>query len=91
MSVVKIDDDEKQKVVELKNTFSKIQNEMGAVEFRKIMLEESRKGLDDFADKLKTDYEDTRKQEQQVLQELNTKYGDGSLNIETGELTLSAK
>lgn len=74
----KITDDELQKVAELKAETSQIINSLGELEYQKTNLEF-------LISDIKSKVRDLKNREIQFLNELRTKYGDVSINIETGE------
>ena len=72
--IIKVTPEELQQINDIKTQFSNVTFAIGDNRIRKEILLESYKNL--------------AKQEQELLSRLSTKYGDGSINVNTGEITL---
>jgi hypothetical protein len=70
----KITPEELQQINDVKTQFSNVTFALGDNRIRKEILLES--------------YRTLAEQEQELLNRLSTKYGDGSINVNTGEITL---
>jgi septal ring factor EnvC (AmiA/AmiB activator) len=70
-----ITQEELQTIKNLQETIGQITNQLGAIEVKKIQLSE--------------EILETRKKEQQLAKILSDKYGVGTLDIETGKLTVT--
>ena len=83
-SGVKFTDDEMTKLVEIRDKYLDIQQQFGQSAIMKLRLEERVNGLNDRVAELKDMYRDNQKTEQDFLDTINKKYGQGELNPETG-------
>ena len=72
---IKVTPEELQQITDIKTQFSNVTFALGDNRIRKEMLLDS--------------YRNLAKQEQELLSALSTKYGDGSINVNTGEITLN--
>ena len=86
-SEVKFTDEELEKIVKVRDKYLDIQNQFGQSAIVKIRLEERINDLNDKVESLKNDYIENQKVEQEFLEEINNKYGDGELNPESGVFT----
>ena len=66
--------------LDIRRKFAELTNQYGKIAFAKRALERQQKEIEEKFDKLTQD-------EDKFLNSLHTKYGVGSLNIETGEFT----
>tara|TARA_B100000287_G_scaffold430805_1_gene486755 strand:+ start:1160 stop:1486 length:327 start_codon:yes stop_codon:yes gene_type:complete len=83
----KFTEEEMKTVKELKNSYGTIQGQFGQAAVAKIRLEEEIGSLNDYVGKLREDFITTQKKEQDFLDAIKEKYGDGELNPETGIFT----
>jgi len=71
----------------LRDTYSAIQNDFGAIKVRKVLLTQQLDSLEEAEVQLETRYTETQKTEQDLVKSLNDKYGPGNLDPQTGVFT----
>jgi len=74
-------------LTDLRNTYDSIRSSMGNLELLKLQLESRLTDLDDDKIRLETEYSNLVKREQELVGELNEKYGAGNLDPATGIFT----
>lgn len=79
--VKKLSEEELQQIKEIKQEYANLAMSLGEVELQKSNLEKEKSRLLNYQDQLGTKETDLAKQ-------LTEKYGNGSINIETGEITM---
>ena len=84
---IKFTEEEIQSLNELSNTYLAVQNELGAIEVRKLQLNQQLDALDRRKVEIETAYTTNQQTEQELSKTLTDKYGAGNLNPETGEFT----
>ena len=84
---IKFTEDEIKSLQDLSNTYSAVQTELGAIEVRKIQLNQQLDALDRRKVEIETAYTTNQQTEQELSKTLTDKYGAGNLNPETGEFT----
>tara|TARA_Y100000022_G_C13075755_1_gene295519 strand:+ start:159 stop:419 length:261 start_codon:yes stop_codon:yes gene_type:complete len=77
---IKFTSEEIQEIQNLQQLYAAVVNQAGQVHLEEITLHE-RKG------QVEANFEEVKRKEQEILSNLNTKYGQGSINLETGEFT----
>ena len=75
---IKFTPEEIQEIQNLQQLYTAVVNQAGQVHLEEITLHE-RKG------QVEANFEEVKRKEQELLSNLNTKYGEGSINLETGE------
>ena len=83
-SGVKFSDKEMTKLVKIRDDYLEVQNQFGQIAIMKLRLEERITDLNSRVEIIKEDYRNNQKKEQEFLEEINEKYGDGELDPETG-------
>lgn len=86
---VKFDSEELKKIKELQTKYQTITARLGQLEVDRLLLDQAMERLNEGRDQLTSDYEGTQTDEKSFVQDLNTKYGAGNVNIETGVFTPS--
>ena len=86
---VKFNSEELTKIKELQTTYQTITARLGQLEVDRLLLEQAMDRLNQSRDQLTADYEGTQANEKTFVEDLNTKYGAGNVNIETGVFTPS--
>ena len=81
---VKFNEEELKQVQEIQNNYITIQNQFGQLKMAKIRLSEQELELENSLKSIKVN-------EQKFLDEVNKKYGQGTLNPETGVFTSAEK
>ena len=77
---IKFTDEELQSLSNLRDTYSAVQNDFGALRVQKVVLTQQ-------LDNLEAKYIDTQRAEQELVKTLNEKYGPGNLDPQTGVFT----
>jgi predicted nuclease with TOPRIM domain len=81
--------DELKSVEELRSSSTDLIFQFGQVEMEIIMLQDRLKELTTHKDSLQTQYKELQEKEATLVDQFNTKYGAGTLNIENGEFVAS--
>jgi len=84
---IKFTEDELKGLSELRETYGKVQQDFGALKDRRLVLEQQLEELDNADEQVHKAYTDNQDTERKLVEELNEKYGPGSLNPETGVFT----
>ena len=84
---IKFTEDELKSLSELRDTYGKVQADFGALKVRRLVLEQQLEELDNADEAVHKAYTDNQDTERKLVEELNEKYGPGSLNPETGVFT----
>ena len=77
---IKFTPEEIQEIQGLQQLYTTVVTQAGQVHLEEITLHE-RKG------QVEANFGEVKRKEQEILSNLNTKYGEGSINLETGEFT----
>ena len=83
----KFSEEELKQVKGIQDEYIKIQNQFGQLSIAKIRLKSQINILDDSEVKLNEDFEKLQEKEKEFLDETTKKYGEGSLNPQTGVFT----
>jgi len=83
----KFDSTELEKIKDLQTKYQTITAKMGQLEVDRLLLEQAMQRLSESRSKLETEYTDTQSEEKQFVSDLNSKYGAGNVNLETGVFT----
>lgn len=84
---VKFSDDEIKKIDDIQLVYSRIKDDFGGICLNKINLRNRIDELDEYEDNLAKEYEDNRKKESSLIEDLNKKYGDGTFDPVTKVFT----
>ena len=84
---IKFTEDELKSLNELRETYGKVQADFGALKVRRLVLEQQLEELDNADEAVHKAYTDNQETERKLVQELNEKYGPGSLDPQTGVFT----
>ena len=84
---IKFTEDELKSLSELRETYGKVQADFGALKVRRLVLDQQLEELDNAEEAVHKAYTDNQETERKLVEELNEKYGPGSLNPETGVFT----
>jgi predicted transcriptional regulator len=87
--VIKFTDDELSEIKFIQNKFQDKLIKFGQIHLETIELDERLLLLKNEQARLKTEYISLQKSEQELMDKLTKKYGDGSLNIKDGTFTPS--
>lgn len=72
---------------EIRTAYARITAQLGQLNVRKLILEREIKGVDADALNLNQEYLGTLDKENTLIMTLNEKYGEGSLDLESGTFT----
>ena len=81
---IKFTDEEMKIIQDIQKEYFDTQNLFGQISVARLRLEEQANTLDKEEDELRTKFKDNQTKEQNFLDEINKKYGQGSLNPDTG-------
>ena len=81
---IKFTEDELKSLNELRETYGKVQADFGALKVRRLVLDQQLEELDNAEEAVHKAYTDNQDTERKLVEELNKKYGPGTLNPETG-------
>ena len=84
---IKFTEDELKSLADLRETYGKVQQDFGALKVRRLVLDQQLEELDNADEAVHKAYTDNQDTERKLVEELNEKYGPGSLNPETGVFT----
>ena len=84
---IKFTEEELKSLSDLQETYGKVQQDFGALKVRRLVLEQQLEGLDEADEAVHKAYKENQETERKLVEELNEKYGPGSLNPETGVFT----
>ena len=84
---VKFTEDEMKQLTELQQTYAAVQNTLGQLSVSRIRLSQEIGSLDEAENKLRNDFVETQQKERDFVQDINKKYGDGNLDLNTGVFT----
>jgi hypothetical protein len=90
-NVTKFTDAEMQQIAQLQGKYQQKIFELGQLELAKIDLDQQLNDLGNARKKLLEDWTTIQKEENDILQQLSQKYGDGVLNIKDGTFKPAAK
>ena len=88
---IKFTEQELKKVNELQGTYLNLQNALGQISIGRIRLEQQLQDYDDAEGKVRERFAETQKEERDFIGEINKKYGDGNLDINTGVFSPAPK
>lgn len=77
---VKFTDEELSEIRELQNLYNTVVFQAGQYQLDKMTLSNKRKQVE-------ANLEEVKRREQEIISKLTTAYGQGSINLETGEFT----
>ena len=77
-------EDEMKKIKEFQESYVTIQQNLGQLSIAKLRLNQQLESLDKSKEDLQNKFTKTQKDEQKFIEEITKKYGDGTLNPETG-------
>lgn len=83
----KFDSEELAKIKDLQTKYQTITAKMGQLEVDRLLLEQAMSRLDVSREELTAEYEATQTDEKKFVSDLNSKYGAGNVNIQTGVFT----
>ena len=87
MADTKFSQEEMDKIKEVQSSYVGIQQAFGQVEVGRLRLEQQLDATQQASSDLRDKFLGTQQDEQKFIEELNEKYGDGSLDLESGTFT----
>ena len=84
---VKFTEEEMKQIKEIQSSYLGIQQAFGQVHVNGIRLEQQIESNDKAIGQLREKFKEVQDKEQKFIEELNEKYGDGSLDLESGTFT----
>jgi predicted transcriptional regulator len=83
----KLDKEHLEALQQLRNSFAENANNLGAISLEQIAINRRLEFLNAEQDKLYSEFEELRNQEQDLLEKMRERYGDGQINITDGTFT----
>jgi predicted transcriptional regulator len=83
----KLDKEHLDALQQLRNSFAENANNLGSVSLEQIAINRRLEFLNAEQDKLYSEFESLRKQEQELLEKMRERYGDGQINLAEGTFT----
>jgi predicted transcriptional regulator len=83
----KLDKEHLDELQTLRNSFSSNANTLGSIALEQIALQRRLDFLNAEQDRLYTEFESLREQEQELIEKMRERYGDGQINIAEGTFT----
>ena len=90
-SEIKFTEEELKSLNDLNQGYTTKQQQFGQLKVQRILLTQQLEALDETEIRLETEYSELQKSEQNLVAELNTKYGPGQLDPNTGVFTPNAQ
>ena len=87
MADKKFTQEEMDKIKEIQTSYIGVQQAFGQLEVNRIRLEQQLDATQQASSDLRNKFSEVQGDEQKFIEELNTKYGDGSLDLESGTFT----
>ena len=87
MADTKFSQKEMDKIKDVQSSYLGVQQAFGQLEVNRIRLEQQLDATQQASVELRDKFTETQKDEQKFIEELNKKYGDGSLDLESGTFT----
>ena len=84
---IKFTDRELQSLQDLQNSYQQKQLQFGQLKVQKILVQQQVDGLETSESQLEVEYAEVQETERKLVEELNEKYGPGSLDPTTGVFT----
>ena len=81
---IKFSEEELQSLSELSQGYQNIQSAFGQVRVQRILAQQQMDNLDEAEEKMEVDYTDLQQKERDLVEQLNEKYGPGTLDPQTG-------
>ena len=89
MSDNKLTQEELTKIQEIRKNYVNIQSAFGQLHLTRMNLEKQLDNIELIFNELTAEYEKTQNSERELVQSIQTKYGEGTLNIDDGSFTPS--
>ena len=83
----KFTEEELDKIKNIQSSYLGVQQAFGQLEVNRIRLEQQLDSTQQASSELREKFSEVQDNEQKFIEELNKKYGDGSLDLESGTFT----
>ena len=90
-SEIKFSDEELQSLRSLQEGYQEKSAQFGQLKVQKLLIQQQLDALEETEVQFESDYSDLQKQEQEIVKQLNEKYGPGNLDPATGVFTAAPK
>ena len=87
MADTKFSQEEMDRIKEIQSSYVGVQQAFGQLEVNRIRLEQQLDATQTASSDLRNKFSEVQGDEQKFIEELNEKYGDGSLDLESGTFT----
>ena len=84
---VQFTDEEIESIKELQKKYLEIQSQFGQLSIMELRINKQLEAIDDGRKQLQSKFQEVQKEEQTFVEEITKKYGDGTLNPESGVFT----
>ncbi len=84
---IRFTEDEMDSLRELQNEYTQKQNLLGQISVQALFMKQQIEELEAKKTQVEKEYMEIQQKEKQIVDDLNSKYGEGSLNPETGVFT----
>ena len=84
---IKFSDEEMKELAGLQQAYREKMEKFGQVKVQRILVEQQLNGLESAEQQVEVEYKDVQESERKLVEDLNTKYGQGTLDVETGIFT----
>ena len=82
---LKISNEELEKIKDIQHQYVDLQSQLGQSAINKLRLAQQIESLNDYEEKLSTKYSEIQQIEKDFIKQITDKYGDGTLDIKSGE------
>ena len=83
----KFSEEELKSLQDLQNSYQQKQLQFGQLRVQRLLLQQQLTGLDSAEQQIEVEYKDVQESERKLVEELNTKSGQGTLDVVTGIFT----
>tara|TARA_Y100001963_G_scaffold150897_1_gene232808 strand:+ start:148 stop:423 length:276 start_codon:yes stop_codon:yes gene_type:complete len=84
---IKFSDEEMQKLAGLQTSYREKMEKFGQVKVQRLLLTQQLSALESAEQQVEVEYKDVQESEKKLVDTLNKKYGQGTLDVETGIFT----
>ncbi len=87
METTKLTTEELQKINEMQTSYAEITAQLGQLQIEKMLVKQQLNRLTELETQFESNYMSLQSTEETFAKELESKYGKGEVNLETGEFT----
>ena len=84
---IKFSDEEMQQLAGLQQSYREKMEKFGQAKVQRLLLTQQLDALTNAEQQIEVEYRDVQESERKLVEELNNKYGQGTLDVETGIFT----